>query len=134
MQQPTIAAHSTAVANLPGSPKARPSGVALRGLLEAAGGAGRRSNNVSGTMIAKHNRPYMWKVSRQPTVPSSQVMTYGQIAPPTLCPAVAMPSARPRLRSNQRMTCAISGANMQALPKRPISTPKISISWPGVST
>ena len=76
----------------------------------------------------------MWKVSRQPTVPSSQVMIEGQIAPPTLCPAVAMPSARPRLRSNQRMTWAISGANMQALPRRPISTPKISINWPGVST
>ena len=57
MQQPTIAAHSTAVATPPGSPKARPSGVALRGPADAAEGAGRRSSMVSGTMIVKHKRP-----------------------------------------------------------------------------
>ena len=57
MQQPTIAAHSTAVATPPGNPKARPSGVALRGPAAAAEGAGRRSSMVSGTMIPKQSRP-----------------------------------------------------------------------------
>ncbi len=69
----------------------------------------RQSKALSGSAVTRKKTPNPRNVSRQPTVSLKCRNTGGQIVPPILSPAVTIPTARPRRRSNQRMMLMDNG-------------------------